>query len=166
MDGDLIFGSKYFEMNIVAIFLIAGSLVAPAERTGAAMRAKTSVGPTAENALAAEKEVNQALLANDADALGRLLANDWIVISAYGGIGEREGFIAAIKSGQFTRKTMDLSDPRVRIYGNTAVVTTQLKTSGTIDGRDFDVSERQTDVLIWSDGAWKSVLLHETMIHK
>jgi ketosteroid isomerase-like protein len=158
MDGDLIFGSKYFEMNIVAIFLIAGSLVAPA--------AMASVGPTAENALAAEKEVNQALLANDADALGRLLANDWIVISAYGGIGERDAFIAEIKSGQFTRKTMDLSDPRVRIYGNTAVVTTQLKTSGTIDGRSFDVSERQTDVLIWSDGAWKSVLLHETMIHK
>jgi ketosteroid isomerase-like protein len=95
-----------------------------------------------------------------------LLAADWIVISAYGGVSERGGFLEAIKSGQFTRKSMDLSEPRVKIYGNTAVVTTQLKTSGTIGGRDFDVDERQTDVLIWSDGGWKSVLLHETMIHK
>jgi ketosteroid isomerase-like protein len=150
MDGNPIFRGKFFIMNIIAILLMAGWFG----------------GPTAENALAAEKQVNQALLASDVDALGRLLADDWVVISAYGGISEREPFIAAIKSGQFTRKTMDLSDPRVRIYGNTAVVTTELKTSGTIGGRNFDVSERQTDVLIWSDGAWKSVLLHETMIHK
>ena len=158
-------------MNIITFFLITGSLVAPARMIGAGLSGigtsgKIAVGPTVENALAAEKEVNQDLLTNNADALGRLLADDWIVISAYGAIGEREGFLAAIKAGQFTRKTMDLSDPRVKIYGNTAVVTTRLKTSGTIDGRDFDVEERQTDVLIWSDGGWKSVLLHETLIHK
>ena len=26
----------------------------------------------------------------------------------------------------------------------------------------FAVKERQTDVLVWNDGGWKSVLLHET----
>ena len=144
--------------------MIAGSLVARSGMAPAGQSGK--IGPTAENALEAEKAVNQALLTSDADALGRLLADDWVVISAYGGVAERGPFIAEIKSGQFTRKTMDLSDPRVKIYGNTAVVTTQLKTSGNINGRDFDVVERQTDVLIWSDGAWKSVLLHETKIPK
>jgi ketosteroid isomerase-like protein len=149
----------------VAGGLLKAALEVPAAEGKSVSELEAGAG-TAENALAAEKEVNQALLTNDADALGRLLADDWIVISAYGGIGERDPFIAAIKSGQFTRKTMDLSDPRVKIYGNTAVVTTQLKTSGTIGGRDFDVAERQTDVLIWKDGAWKSVLLHETLVHK
>src|SRR5579863_10451148 len=97
------------------------------EMTSAGQRGKIEIGPTAESALAAEKAVNQALLTSDADALGRLLADDWVVISAYGGMAERGPFIAEIRSGQFTRKTMDLSDPRVKIYGNTAVVTTQLK---------------------------------------
>src|SRR5580700_8782191 len=143
-------------MNFLALILVAGSVVAPA--------AMASVGPTAENALAAEKEVSQALLTSNTDALGRLLAADWIVVSTQGAIADRQAFIAAIKSGVFTRKTMDLSEPRVKIYGNTAVVTTQLKTSGTIGGKDFDVAERQTDVLVWTDGAWKSVLLHETKI--
>jgi ketosteroid isomerase-like protein len=156
MSGRLNFRAKYVIMNIIGMLMIAGALIP----------GKIGVGPTAENALAAEQEVTRALLTNDADALGRMLADDWIVVSAYGGIGQREGFLAEIKSGQFTRKTMELSDPRVKIYGNTAVVTTHLKTSGTIDGRDFDVFERQTDVLVWSDGAWKSVLLHETMVHK
>lgn len=32
---------------------------------------KPGIGPTVENALAAEQEINRALLANDAEALGR-----------------------------------------------------------------------------------------------
>jgi hypothetical protein len=140
-------------MNFIALILVAGSFAG-------------RVGPTAENALAAEKEVTQALLTSDANTLERLLAADWIVISTQGAIADRQAFIAAIKSGVFTRKTMDLSEPRVKIYGNTAVVTTYLKTSGTIGGKDFDVAERQTDVLVWTEGAWKSVLLHETKIPK
>ncbi|HEV3326164.1 MAG TPA: nuclear transport factor 2 family protein [Puia sp.] len=150
----------------IITFIIAGWLIAPLEMFGAGASTHPAVGPTTENALAMERQVNQALLTNDAAALGRLLADDWVVISAYGAVADRAGFLDAIRSGQFTRKTMDLSDPRVRIYGNTAVVTTQLKTSGTLAGKDFDVAERQTDVLIWSDGGWKSVLLHETLLHK
>lgn len=153
-------------MNIIAIVMVVGLFAPPARMTASDRSGEPGIGPTTENALAAEKEINQALLANDADALGRLLADDWIVISTYGGIGERTSFLAAIKAGQFVRKTMDLSDPRVKIYGNTAVITTQLKTSGTLGTRPFDVSERQTDVLVWSHGAWKSVLLHETAMHK
>ena len=94
--------------------MIAGSLVARsgmapgeitgvgqsskiAEMTSAAQSGKIEIGPTAENALEAEKAVNQALLTSDADALGRLLADDWVVISAYGGMAERGPFIAEIK---------------------------------------------------------------------
>ena len=122
--------------------------------------------PTAENALAAEQEVARALLANDADAVGRLLADDWVVINTYGGVGDREGFLAVIKSGDFTRKTMSLSDTRVRLYGNVAVVTAQVATSGILMGKPFDVQERSTDVLRWQSGGWKSVLTHETEIRK
>jgi hypothetical protein len=46
------------------------------------------IGPTAENALAAEQELTNALLANDPDAVGRLLDNDWAVISADGRLGD------------------------------------------------------------------------------
>jgi hypothetical protein len=33
-------------------------------------------------------------------------------------------------------------------------------------GKSFDVAERQTDVLVWRDGGWKSVLTHETEIRQ
>jgi ketosteroid isomerase-like protein len=63
-----------------------------------------------------------------------------------------------------TRKTFEISEPRVRLYGNTALVTTEVKTSGTFQGKPFDVTERQTDVWLWKDGGWKCVLTHETKI--
>jgi ketosteroid isomerase-like protein len=125
-----------------------------------------AVGPTEESAGAAEQEVAKALLANDADAVGRLLADDWVVVSTYGGMADREAFLSVIKSGQFSRKTMELSDFRVKLYGNTAVVTSKLHTSGMLMGKPFDVLERQTDVLVWKDGSWKSVLTHETQIRE
>lgn len=59
---------------------------------------------------------------------------------------------------------MDLSDTRVRLYGNVAVVTAHLKTSGTLFGKSFDLPEQETDVLVWGDSGWKSVLTHETEI--
>lgn len=128
--------------------------------------ASAAAGPTEENALAAEQEVASALLANDADAIGRLLTDDWVVIGTDGGIADRAGFLAVIKSGDFTRKTLSLSNPRVRIYGNVAVVTTQVKTSGTFMGKPFDLPECQTDLLLWQDGGWKSVLTHETRVRE
>jgi ketosteroid isomerase-like protein len=72
----------------------------------------------------------------------------------------------AIKSSAFTRKTMelDLSSARVRLYGNIAVVTVKLATSGMFGGKPFALKECQTDVLKWQDGGWKSVLTHETKI--
>jgi ketosteroid isomerase-like protein len=59
---------------------------------------------------------------------------------------------------------MQLSEPRVRLFGNTAVVTTKVQISGMFAGKPFDIMERQTDVLCWEDGGWKCVLTHETKL--
>jgi ketosteroid isomerase-like protein len=127
-------------------------------------------GPTKENALAAEQELGQAMLANDADRVCRWLDPGWAVVTGNGDIGDgdgmRDGFCAAIKSGNFTRKTyeMDLANARVRLYGNIATVTVKLSVSGTFQHKAFAVKEVQTDVLKWEDGGWKSVLTHETNV--
>ncbi|HTW84478.1 MAG TPA: nuclear transport factor 2 family protein [Candidatus Sulfotelmatobacter sp.] len=150
--------------------LIIASLVLVLSPAAAARA--TVPQPSAKSALSAEESINQALLNSDADALETLLADGWIVVSGFGGIGERKDFIAYVRAGDFTRSKMILSDPRVRLYGNTALVTTHLNAAGrSIKERNgqivsdcFDVKERQTDVLVWKNGSWKSVLLHETVI--
>jgi hypothetical protein len=153
-----------FMMVIIASLVLVSSL-------GAFARATVSQASTA-SALSAEESINQALLKSDADALETLLADDWVVVSGFGGIAERTSFIAYVRAGDFTRSKMVLSKPRVRLYGNTALVTTHLDAAGRsikehngkIVSDCFDVEERQTDVLVWKSGSWKSVLLHETVI--
>jgi ketosteroid isomerase-like protein len=127
--------------------------------------AAPKVGPTAGNALEAEQDIARAMRDNDGAVLERMLADDWIVIATTGGVAEgKSTFPDGIKSGYLTRKTFELSEPRVRLYGNVALITTKVKLSGIFKGKSFDVMERQTDVLHWEHGGWKSVLTHETKI--
>ena len=145
--------------------LVLGLVVGLLFTSAATSRAKPAGGPTAENALAAEQEIARAMANNDADGITRSLADDWVVIATSGGVAEGKSVFAdGIKSGYLTRKTFEISEPRVRLYGDTAVVTAKVQTSGTFQGNPFDVTERQTDVLVWKDGGWKSVLTHETKI--
>src|SRR5580658_4941675 len=145
--------------------LVLGLVVSVFITCVAVSEAKPAAGPTAENALAAEQEIARAMGNNDADGITGFLADDWAVIATSGGVGEGKSIFAdGIKSGYLTRKTFEISEPRVRLYGNVALVTTKVQTSGMFQGKAFDVTERQTDVLVWKDGGWKSVLTHETKI--
>ena len=145
--------------------LVLGLMVSLLTTTVAISKAKPAGGPTAENALEAEREIARAMANNDADGITHLLADDWAVIATSGGVGEGKSIFGdGIKSGYLTRKTFEISEPRLRLYGDVALVTTKVQTSGMFQGKPFDVTERQTDVLVWKDGGWKSVLTHETKI--
>lgn len=144
---------------IAALFIALGAMSIPAGR------AIPQPGPTAESALAADDQLAQAIRNNDADGITKLLDSSWAVISGRGGVGEGPSiFPDGIKSGALTRKTFEISEPRTRLYGNVALVTTKVQTSGMFGGKPFDVTERQTDVWLWKDGSWKCVLTDETMI--
>ena len=152
-------------LNVARLFMavIAGFLLAPAGILGAANTTKLSTGPTVENALAADQELARALRDNDTAGIVRMLDKDWAVISTRGGIGEGPSiFPDGIRTGYLTRKTYELSEPRVRLFGDVAVVTTKVKTSGMFAGKSFDVKERQTDTWLWKNGAWKCIFTHES----
>jgi ketosteroid isomerase-like protein len=147
--------------------IIAGFLLAPAQLFGAASNTKPSTGPTAENALAADLQLATALQNNDSAGIYHLLDKDWAVISTRGGIGEGPSiFPDGIRTGYLTRKTYELSEPRVRLFGDIALVTTKVKTSGMFAGKSFDVKERQTDTWLWKNGAWTCILTHESNLQE
>jgi ketosteroid isomerase-like protein len=125
--------------------------------------AQHASGPTAANALAADDALSKAIRENAADRIERWLDKDWAVVSTRGEVGEGVSvFPSGIKSGVLTRTTFETSEPRVRVYGDVALVTTKVKTSGILGGKPFDVLERQTDVWLWKDSAWKCIFTHET----
>jgi ketosteroid isomerase-like protein len=152
--------SLQYAIAVIAAVLLMVRPAAAAVAAGGAAAER----PSAANALAAERKLAAAILANDVDAIGSVLADEWIVVSAKGGIADRAGFLGVIKSGDFSRSSLELGDARVRRYGNVAVVTVKLATSGIFNGKNFNIHERETDVFKWRDGRWRAVLSHETEI--
>ena len=88
--------------GLSALMLVFVTLV-----TQTQVRAQTTTGPTAASASSTDEAINQALLTGNADALKALLADDWIVVSGFGSVADKHGFIDFIqKSG--ARKKMIL----------------------------------------------------------
>jgi ketosteroid isomerase-like protein len=147
--------SRLLISSIVSVF--AFSLITTA----------TDAGPTEASVLAAEEGLAKAMRENNPDTIPVYLSDDWAVINGHGGIGEGKNiFPDGIKSGYLTRNKFDVSELRVRLNGDTAWVTFKLHLAGTFGGKPFDVTERETDVWTWKDGAWKCVLSHETLFPK
>jgi ketosteroid isomerase-like protein len=113
-----------------------------------------------------EDEFGQAMIKNDAEAIGRFLADDWIIIDPDGGTIDRSRFLDVIKSGALSHETMNSEDARVRIYGDTAMVTALTTTKGKYMGQEFATQERATDVFVKQNGRWQCVLTQLTRFTK
>lgn len=113
-----------------------------------------------------EKEFAQAIMSNNAKAVEPFLAADWVIIDPDGGLIDKSRFLAVIDSGALSYETMESEDFRVRVYGDTAVVTALTKTNGKFMGQGFNTQERATDVFVKWDGRWQFVISHLTRFTK
>src|SRR5437773_10862232 len=111
-----------------------------------------------EELLKLEAEFAEAIVKNDPAAIERLVADEWIIINADGGIIDKERFLGVIKSGTLIHEILESDNPRVRIYGDSAVVTALTRTKGKFMGQDVSTEERATDFLVRLDGEWRCVL--------
>ena len=119
-----------------------------------------------EELLKLENAFAEAIVNNDLESIRRLVADDWIIIDPNGEIVDRTRFFEVIKSGVLTHDMMKSKDSRVRVYGDSAVVTAVTRTKGKFMGQDFSTQERATDVFVKRDGRWQCVLTHLTRFAK
>ncbi|HZR28516.1 MAG TPA: nuclear transport factor 2 family protein [Terriglobales bacterium] len=115
-----------------------------------------------QDLLKLEKEYCQAIVNNDAEAINQFLADDWVIIDPDGGIIDKARFLGVVRSGLLTHETMESDDARVRLYGNTAVVTALTRTRGKFMGQEFSTEERATDVFVKMNERWACVLTQLT----
>jgi ketosteroid isomerase-like protein len=123
-------------------------------------------GEAEQELLTLEKAFAEAIVRNDLEGIGRLVTDDWIVIDPNGQIVDRVRFFEVIKSGALTHDMMESEDFRVRVYGDSAVVTGLTRTKGKFMGQEFSTQERATDVFVKRDGRWQCVLTHLTRFSK
>jgi len=116
--------------------------------------------------LEVERKFGEAMIQNDAEATGRILSDDWIIIDPDGGVIDKSRFLDVIKSGALKHEAMDSEDIRVRTYPNTATVTAVTHTRTKYLGKEFTTHERSTDVFVKKDERWQCVLTHLTTLTK
>ena len=79
----------------------------------------------AEEVIATAHEWDRAMVRNDTRAIGRYMADDWTIIGSDGSIGDKAGFLALVESGTLSHDVMESEEMNVRVYGDTAVVTSR-----------------------------------------
>ena len=121
-------------------------------------------GGVEEELLKLEEAFAEGIVQNDLEVIGRLVADDWIIIDPNGEIVERTRFFEVIKSGALTHEMMESEDFRVRVYGDSAVVTGVTRSKGKFMGQQFSTQERGTDVFVKREGRWQCVLTHLTRL--
>jgi len=119
-----------------------------------------------EELLKLEEQFAEAIIKNDPGAIERLVTDDWIIINADGGIIDKERFLGVIRSGTLTHEMMESDNMRVRVYGDSAVVTALTRTKGKFTGHEFSTHERATDFFVRLNAQWRCVLTQLTRFTK
>jgi ketosteroid isomerase-like protein len=94
---------------------------------------------------------------NDVAAMGRILADDFILVLGNGTVIPRADLLAGAASGRIVYEQQDevAGSQTVRVWGDTAVVTAQLWLRGTNDGAAFDRHLWFSDTYIRTAGGWR-----------
>jgi ketosteroid isomerase-like protein len=109
-----------------------------------------------------EMDRSDAIVKSDIAKLDKYTADDYVLINMNGRMTGKSEMIEGFKSGSSKLTSDDLSDLKVRVYGNTAVVTGKADIKGTLGGTDATGQILYTRVYVKKDGRWQSVSLQQT----
>ena len=112
-----------------------------------------------------EHDWSQADTQKDAAALNRILAEDWIGIDFEGTVLTKPQALRDISSSDSgSLESTVLSDIKVRIYGETAVVTGTDTEKSEYHGQDSSGQYLWTDVFVYRNGRWQAVSSQSTKL--
>jgi ketosteroid isomerase-like protein len=106
-----------------------------------------------------------AILKGDTSTISSLLADDYMAISPSGTLQTKEESLASIRAGGVHFVSLDISDRKVRFYGDTAVVTSLADVHATTPNGNVSGAYRYTRVYVRdAQGAWKIVSFEASRI--
>jgi ketosteroid isomerase-like protein len=111
-----------------------------------------------------EREWGDAFVKQDAAVYDRIEAADFVGTDALGGVYTRAQDIAGVKNGEWKVQSFQLSDMKVRVYGDAAVVMGQFSQKAQHKGVDRTHVGRFTDTWVRRGGRWQVVASQATRI--
>jgi ketosteroid isomerase-like protein len=111
-----------------------------------------------------EQDWAQATIKSGAAAVDQYEADDIITTDPGGRVTDKAQDNTDLSSGDLKFQSMELSDMRVRVYGDTAVAAGTNTLNGTYKGQDISGKYRFTDTWVKRNGKWQVVATQGTKI--
>jgi ketosteroid isomerase-like protein len=106
----------------------------------------------------------QAAMKADTAAIDQSTTDDYAMITPAGEVEDKATVLNSFKSGDRKIESIQLEDTKVRVYGNTAVVTGTSNVKGTNKGQDISGKYRYTRVYVKQGGKWKAAAFQQTAV--
>ena len=127
----------------------------------------TKITPVLAAAISPEQELMErektwaaAYVAADVKMLEQLEADEWICTNAKGEVFGKADDIREVADGSFKATAFEMSDLKVQLHGDTAIVTGRQTEKATYKGEDVSAVHRITDVWRYRDGRWQAIASH------
>ena len=153
------------KLSTVLILLVVLASYAPAQPRKAV--APSSAQASAEDEIKNLEEVrNQAVVHGDVAALDRMTSDDYTFITLRGEMRTKSDILKGFASGSFHYESREVSDLKVRVYGDSAIVTGRSVQKGMENGKDYSGDYRFTRVYVKQKNRWLTVALQTTLIQQ
>jgi ketosteroid isomerase-like protein len=114
----------------------------------------------AANIRALELKWTESYKLHQIDILSSLLAEDFVITIEDGSVFSKAGYISHTADAAVHVEVAEMSDLKVRMHGDTAVVTGAYHERGESNGKRYEYHDRLTDVWMKIGGKWQVVASH------
>ena len=105
-----------------------------------------------------------AAVKGDVATLEKQTSDDYTFINLYGQMSDKSQMVDNFRTGRTKLTSNEVSDMKVRVYGNTAVITGKADVAGTMAGKDTKGQIMFTRVYVKKGGSWQSVAFQQTLV--
>ncbi|MDQ3745212.1 MAG: nuclear transport factor 2 family protein [Acidobacteriota bacterium] len=111
-----------------------------------------------------DREWNEAYSNGDVEALERILADDWTAIDGAGLVISKRQLLERVGSSTQPFDWHEFDEFRLRLFGDSAVVTGRLSARGRTSSGEFSFRQRYTRVYVKREEVWQAVAAQVTVV--
>ena len=142
---------------VVFVVAAAGLVFAQADTKKPSTGTRTPAQDTEATLMKMERDAAAALMKRDVAGFAGIFADDATVTGPDGAVLTKAQLLADVKSGALTIQSTEISDLKVRVFGETAVASYATTDKGKYKDRDISGRYRWTDVFVRRGGKWQIV---------
>lgn len=120
----------------------------------------------AETVRALELKWTESYKQRNIEILSSLLADEFVITVEDGSLYSKAGYISHTADSGTKVHVAEMSDLKIRVHGNTAIVTGTYHEKGESNGKPYDYHDRLTDCWLKTAGKWQVIASHYSVPYR